>query len=60
MAEDKAVNIIIVGAGFAGLACAIESKRKGHNVTLLEKFPQIKNLGRFHLFENMHLTILAR
>ncbi|EJU03230.1 monooxygenase [Dacryopinax primogenitus] len=43
-AEEK-VKIIIVGAGFAGFACAIESKLKGHDVILLEKFPKLKILG---------------
>ena len=31
------IKVIIVGCGFAGLACAIESRRKGHKVTLVEK-----------------------
>jgi len=43
-AEEK-VKLIIVGAGFAGLACAIESKLRGHDVILLEKFPEMKILG---------------
>ena len=39
------IKIIIVGAGFAGLACGIECKRKGHDVVILEKFSELKTLG---------------
>lgn len=39
------INVIIVGAGFGGLTAAIECDRKGHHVTLFEKFPEIKPLG---------------
>lgn len=40
------INVIIVGAGFAGLAAAIECDRKGHSVTLLEKVPDIDEIMR--------------
>ncbi|KAI8948314.1 putative monooxygenase [Xylaria longipes] len=39
------IRVLVVGAGFAGLAAAIECHRKGHSVTLLEKFPELKLLG---------------
>ncbi|KAI3326796.1 putative monooxygenase [Xylariaceae sp. AK1471] len=39
------IRVVIVGAGFAGLAAAIECHRKGHSVILLEKFPELKLLG---------------
>ncbi|GAP83195.2 putative salicylate hydroxylase [Rosellinia necatrix] len=39
------IRVIVVGAGFAGLTAAIECRRKGHSVTLLEKFPELKPLG---------------
>ncbi|KAI1165643.1 putative monooxygenase [Nemania serpens] len=39
------VRVLVVGAGFAGLTAAIECHRKGHSVTLLEKFPELKLLG---------------
>ncbi|THH07687.1 hypothetical protein EW145_g3206 [Phellinidium pouzarii] len=39
------IEIIVVGCGFAGLACAIESKRKGHKVIVLEKRPSLESLG---------------
>ena len=43
--NSTGVKVIIVGAGFAGLACAIECKRKGHEVLILEKFRELKILG---------------
>ena len=39
------IEVIIVGCGFAGLACAIESRRKGHKVILLEKHSSVERLG---------------
>ncbi|EED18802.1 monoxygenase, putative [Talaromyces stipitatus ATCC 10500] len=39
------INVLIVGAGFAGLTAAIECHRKGHDVLVLESFPQLKILG---------------
>ncbi|KAI0197492.1 putative monooxygenase [Astrocystis sublimbata] len=39
------IRVLVVGAGFAGLAAAIECHRKGHSVTLLEKFSELKILG---------------
>jgi len=39
------IKVVIVGSGFAGLACAIECKRKGHDVLVLEKFPELRVLG---------------
>jgi 2-polyprenyl-6-methoxyphenol hydroxylase-like FAD-dependent oxidoreductase len=39
--------VIIVGAGFAGIAAAIECDRKGHSVTLLEKAASIDEITRF-------------
>ena len=36
---DETVDIIVVGSGFAGLAAAIEAKKAGANVIVLEKMP---------------------
>ncbi|KAK7181620.1 hypothetical protein PSPO01_12296 [Paraphaeosphaeria sporulosa] len=41
------IKVIIVGAGFAGIAAAIECDRKGHTVTLLEKAEAIEEITRF-------------
>ena len=43
--DSSGIKGIVVGAGFAGLACAIECKRKGHHVLVLEKFSELKILG---------------
>ncbi|KAF8989689.1 monooxygenase [Cyathus striatus] len=40
------VKVLIVGCGYAGLGCAIECIRKGHEVVILDKVQVIKeNLG---------------
>ncbi|AEO57156.1 hypothetical protein MYCTH_114691 [Thermothelomyces thermophilus ATCC 42464] len=40
------IKVIVVGAGFAGLAAAIECDRKGHSVTLLEKAENMDDMMR--------------
>ncbi|KAG6374612.1 hypothetical protein JVT61DRAFT_3973 [Boletus reticuloceps] len=47
-ADSDAIRVIIVGAGYAGLGCAIECKRKGHDVVVLEKVGTFKVLGEAH------------
>lgn len=49
------IKVIIVGAGFAGLGCAIECKRKGHDVVVLEKFRELKVLGNEHVLLSLNL-----
>jgi 2-polyprenyl-6-methoxyphenol hydroxylase-like FAD-dependent oxidoreductase len=44
--RDTGIDVIIVGAGFGGIACAIECKRKGHRVMILEKVHELKRLGQ--------------
>ncbi|KIJ64201.1 hypothetical protein HYDPIDRAFT_175598 [Hydnomerulius pinastri MD-312] len=39
------IKIVIVGAGYGGLACAIECTRKGHEVIVLEKVKELKIQG---------------
>jgi 2-polyprenyl-6-methoxyphenol hydroxylase-like FAD-dependent oxidoreductase len=41
------ISVIIVGAGFAGLSCAIECDRKGHTPIILEKASSIEEITRF-------------
>jgi 2,4-dienoyl-CoA reductase (NADPH2) len=36
-----AKKVAVIGAGVAGMSCALESAKKGHNVTLFEKSEQI-------------------
>ena len=47
--NSTGIKVISVGAGFAGLACAVECKRKGHDVLILEKFKELKQLGEMHV-----------
>lgn len=39
------IRVVVVGAGFAGLAAAIECHRQGHTPLVVEKFPSLKSLG---------------
>ncbi|TPX12501.1 uncharacterized protein E0L32_006913 [Thyridium curvatum] len=40
------IKVIVVGAGFGGLAAAIECDRKGHSVVLYEKAADVEELQR--------------
>lgn len=54
------IKVIIVGAGFAGLTAAIECDRKGHDVVLLERAPELKPLGDIISFGQNAGRIFAR
>ena len=43
------MNSIIIGSGFGGIAAALRLKAKGHNVTLVEKHPDLG--GRARVFK---------
>jgi phytoene dehydrogenase-like protein len=43
--KSTGLNVIVVGAGLGGLACAIECRRKGHNVIVFENAPEIMRIG---------------
>jgi 2-polyprenyl-6-methoxyphenol hydroxylase-like FAD-dependent oxidoreductase len=43
--RTKGLNVLVVGAGFGGLAAAIECQRQGHSVSIYESFPEFKPLG---------------
>ncbi len=47
MAQGKTYDVIIVGAGPAGLACAIEAKRHGLNYIVLDKGSIVDAIRRF-------------
>jgi squalene-associated FAD-dependent desaturase len=46
------VRLAVVGAGWAGLACAVEAVRQGHAVTLFEAAPHAG--GRARRVDDMH------
>ena len=35
------MNSIVIGSGFGGIAAALRLKAKGHEVTLIEKHPDL-------------------
>ncbi|KAH8691430.1 FAD binding domain protein [Talaromyces proteolyticus] len=39
------LHLVIVGAGLAGLAAAISTRLEGHQVTILEKVPELQEIG---------------
>lgn len=41
----KKLNIVICGAGIAGLAAAIALRRKGHEVTVIESASRLLEIG---------------
>ena len=48
---DEEVDVLIVGSGFAGLAAALEAKKKGANVVVLEK---MRTLGGNSIINGGH------
>ncbi|KAI1809014.1 putative monooxygenase [Poronia punctata] len=56
----NSVRVLVVGAGFAGLAAAIECRRKGHDVILLEKLAELKPLGDIISFMSNGARIFQR
>ncbi|KAL6711473.1 hypothetical protein ACN47E_004407 [Coniothyrium glycines] len=54
------IKVIIVGAGFGGLATAIECVRQGHHPVVYESFPSLKILGDIISFGPNAGRIFAR
>ena len=48
------MNSVVIGSGFGGLAAALRLKAKGHNVTLIEKHPDLG--GRARVFKKNGFT----
>ena len=48
------MNSIVIGSGFGGIAAALRLKSKGHNVTLIEKHPDLG--GRARVFKRNGFT----
>jgi 2-polyprenyl-6-methoxyphenol hydroxylase-like FAD-dependent oxidoreductase len=44
---SSGIKVIIVGAGFAGIAAAVECDRKGHHPVVLEKASTVEEITRF-------------
>ena len=58
--QPSGIKVLVVGCGFAGLTAAIECKRKGHNVILLDKMPEVKALGDIISFSSNASHIFER
>lgn len=43
---DTGISVLVVGAGIAGLAFAIEAYRKGHDVRVIERRPRGETEGK--------------
>jgi 2-polyprenyl-6-methoxyphenol hydroxylase-like FAD-dependent oxidoreductase len=54
------IRVIVIGAGFGGLTAAIECYQRGHSVTLLEAFPELKPLGDIITFGSNSARIFSR
>ncbi len=61
MPENSSYDVVIIGAGAAGLMCAIEAGRRGRRVLLLDKAPKagskirISGGGKSN-FTNLYVT----
>lgn len=42
------IDVLVVGAGLGGMVAAIELKRQGHNVSIIEAKSKLEGLGSFH------------
>ena len=51
------MNSIVVGSGFGGIAAALRLKAKGHQVTLVEKHPDLG--GRARVFKKNGFTSVS-
>jgi 2-polyprenyl-6-methoxyphenol hydroxylase-like FAD-dependent oxidoreductase len=56
----EALEIVVVGAGVAGLASAIMLSRRGHRVTVYERFETPKPIGSGLMLQPTGLAALAR
>lgn len=43
--RPRVLHLIVIGAGLAGLAAAISTRLEGHRVTILEKSPELQEVG---------------
>ncbi|KAL4936727.1 hypothetical protein BDV06DRAFT_216444 [Aspergillus oleicola] len=58
--QEEPINVIVIGAGFAGLSTAISCHRAGLRVTIHERFPSLQSLGDIISFGRNAGTIFAR
>jgi monoamine oxidase len=46
---QSGIDVLVVGAGLGGMVAAIELKRQGHNVSIIESKPKLEGLGSLDL-----------
>ena len=46
--DDHAPRVVVVGAGFGGMAAALRLRAMGHRVTLVDRVDQLGGRGRVH------------
>lgn len=49
MVRDGPMEFIIIGAGYGGLTCAIELRRRGYEVHVFEREESLSKLGVFYM-----------
>lgn len=57
--SKSGIKAIIVGAGFGGLATAIECFRKGHDVEIFEQAPEFAMLGTITVFSSARVAVVT-
>jgi flavin-dependent dehydrogenase len=50
-------KVIVIGAGLGGLSCAIQCRRMGLGVVVLERAPEIANVSTLYI---LHVSFLSR
>ncbi|KAM0312660.1 hypothetical protein ACHAPQ_012192 [Fusarium lateritium] len=57
---SSGINILVAGAGIAGLSFAIEAYRKGHEVCVIDRRPHFDDYGDFIAIQSSTLRTLAK
>ena len=47
--QPSGIDVLVVGAGLGGMVAAIELKRQGHKVSIIESKPKLEGLGTSHI-----------
>src|SRR5215467_11615547 len=54
------MRVAVVGSGIAGLAAALVLRRRGHDVVILERAPEIRPVGSGLLLQPLGLASLGK